>query len=115
MLVNKYNEKQITKNFNLIEYHCRCGQRHKTPFNKELFDLLQKNRDRINEPIYILSGHRCPEHNKKEGGVKNSKHITGWAADIYCGSMNAKQLMAKLKGFDYMYTKTKVVHVQLNR
>jgi len=32
--------------------------------------------------VLITSGYRCPELNKKVGGVANSQHIVGEAADI---------------------------------
>lgn len=34
------------------------------------------------EDIYITSGYRCPEHNKKVGGAGNSAHVKGMALDI---------------------------------
>lgn len=33
-------------------------------------------------PITISSGYRCPSLNKQVGGVCNSQHVTGQAADI---------------------------------
>ena len=30
----------------------------------------------------ILSGYRCPKHNKAVGGAKSSQHMLGTAADI---------------------------------
>jgi uncharacterized protein YcbK (DUF882 family) len=33
-------------------------------------------------PIRIVSGYRCPPHNKAVGGAKNSQHMYGSAADI---------------------------------
>lgn len=41
-----------------------------------------------NAAIRINSGYRCPELNKKLGGVSTSAHITGNAADCY--PMNGK-------------------------
>lgn len=36
----------------------------------------------LNQPIDILSGYRHPTTNAREGGVKNSLHIAGKAADV---------------------------------
>lgn len=36
-----------------------------------------------NHPIRVNSGFRCPELNTIVGGVKNSRHMAGKAADIY--------------------------------
>lgn len=33
-------------------------------------------------PVIVSSGYRCPELNAAVGGVSNSQHITGQAADI---------------------------------
>jgi uncharacterized protein YcbK (DUF882 family) len=33
-------------------------------------------------PIYITSGYRTPEHNKRVGGVANSQHLYGEACDF---------------------------------
>ena len=44
--------------------------------------VLEPLREHANQPIIISSGYRCPELNKAVGGVKNSQHMTGEAADI---------------------------------
>jgi zinc D-Ala-D-Ala carboxypeptidase len=36
----------------------------------------------IETPIRILSGYRCPEHNRAVGGVASSQHLQGKSADI---------------------------------
>lgn len=45
-------------------------------------NVLDPIRERTGEPIYVSSGYRCEAVNKKVGGVKNSQHLTGEAADI---------------------------------
>lgn len=37
-------------------------------------------------PLTILSGYRCPEHNKAVGGAQASEHTLGMAADVACPS-----------------------------
>lgn len=44
--------------------------------------VLQPLRDRLNRPIQISSGYRCPKLNKAVGGVADSAHTSGMAADI---------------------------------
>ena len=44
--------------------------------------VLDPIRERWQSPIYINSGYRCPELNKKVGGAPNSYHLRGMAADI---------------------------------
>lgn len=44
--------------------------------------VLEPLRVAMKEPIKISSGFRCRELNKKVGGVNNSQHIKGQAADL---------------------------------
>lgn len=50
--------------------------------------LLDPLRDFCGYTIRINSGYRHPELNRLLGGVKNSQHMTGEAADIYAFSNN---------------------------
>ena len=43
---------------------------------------LDPLREWYGKPIYVNSGYRCPELNKAVGGVENSFHVSGCAADI---------------------------------
>lgn len=45
-------------------------------------NVLDPLREAYGKPIYINSGYRCPELNKAVGGVSNSEHLTGRAADL---------------------------------
>ena len=45
--------------------------------------VLEPLRVHFNCPIIIGSGYRSPALNKAVGGVKNSQHMTGEAADIH--------------------------------
>ena len=46
------------------------------------FDVLQPLRDYVGRPIIVNSGYRTKEVNRLVGGVKNSQHLTGEAADL---------------------------------
>ena len=48
--------------------------------------LLDPIREAWGEPIVISSGYRCKELNTLVGGVKNSHHLLGCAADIIAGN-----------------------------
>ena len=52
--------------------------------------LLQPLRDALDEPIHISSGWRCTRLNILVGGVGNSWHLTGRAADCDNGNDNQK-------------------------
>lgn len=45
-------------------------------------NILQPIRDKWGDVICVNSGYRCKELNQKIGGVHNSQHLTGDAADI---------------------------------
>lgn len=57
-----------------------------------LLKILDDLREKIGEPIYINSGYRTPEHNKKIGGNTLSYHMYGMAADIRADRHTPKQL-----------------------
>ena len=44
--------------------------------------VLQPLRDAMGHQVKIGSGYRCPRLNAEVGGVKNSQHMTGEAADL---------------------------------
>ena len=58
--------------------------------------LLDPIRAAWGGPIMVTSGYRCPELNKKVGGVSNSQHMKGEAADITVGSQEANKRLFDL-------------------
>ncbi len=56
-------------------------------------NLLEPLRNKLNKPVTILSGYRCSELNKAVGGVGNSKHLFGQAADIRVEGMDNLELV----------------------
>lgn len=44
-------------------------------------------RKRLGAPLTISSGYRCAALNRAVGGVSNSYHLTGAAADLVCADM----------------------------
>jgi len=78
---------QITKDFNLSEFHCRDGTKVPEIYICNVIELiqnLQKLRDKLRFPIHVNSGYRSPDYNSKIGGVKSSQHLFAKAADITC-------------------------------
>ena len=81
----------LTRNFARAEFACKCG----CGFNDvdiELAFRLQAFRDQLGEPIQVLSGCRCPQHNRLVGGARNSQHLHGKAADISVHGLSAPTL-----------------------
>lgn len=76
---------KLTQNFNKIEFDSKDGAEMPPIIIiqiKELAEDLQVIRDYINKPIHINSAYRSITHNKDIGGVRNSYHTKGMAADI---------------------------------
>ena len=68
-----------------------------------IFNVLQPLRDRLGKPVNITSGFRCPLLNSKVGGVGNSQHLTGCAADIYVSGCTPRTLFDYIKGSGIVY------------
>jgi uncharacterized protein YcbK (DUF882 family) len=86
---------QITNNFHLIEFHSKDGSPmpdHVLQNVAELARNLQILRNEIGKPIHINSGYRSPEHNRRIGGVPNSFHTKGMAADIVVRGISPRKL-----------------------
>lgn len=49
--------------------------------------VLEPLRQHIGKPLVISSGYRCPQVNTLVGGVKNSQHMKGEAADLRIPSL----------------------------
>mgnify|MGYP003120147769 CR=1 FL=1 len=54
--------------------------------DRVFLSMLDNARDIANVPFKITSGVRSEAWNHKVGGVKNSSHILGYAADIACNT-----------------------------
>ena len=81
----------VSANFSKKEFECKCGCK-KYNMNPVLINAIQQLRDLIGQPIIINSGCRCMKHNLAVGGVKNSLHVKGKAADIRVKGMDPETL-----------------------
>lgn len=93
--------------------HCGCGE---TKVDMTLIIKLEELRTALgNKPIIITSGYRCPLHNKRCGGVKNSQHQYGKAADIKVVGMSPSYIGKKAReiGFSFVKVYSGWVHVDV--
>lgn len=72
--------------FKESEFACRCC-RQLPPSARENIRALVDNvldpaRRKLGKPVFVNSGYRCEKHNKEVGGVTNSQHMKGEAADL---------------------------------
>lgn len=51
--------------------------------NSLVDNVLDPIRDKFCTPVIITSGYRCPQVNQLVGGVANSQHMSGCAADFH--------------------------------
>lgn len=72
----------LTENFSRDEFKCQCGECGYADINMRLVQGLQLLRDKLGRKVHIISGCRCPSHNRAEGGATYSQHLLGTGADI---------------------------------
>lgn len=91
----------LTRNFSRSEFECKdfCGF---DDISMDLVWALQAIREAVGLPVHVSSGCRCEAHNAAEGGVDDSRHTYGDAADIWVKNMNP----VFLAGFVYAIKQT---------
>jgi len=93
---------QITNNFNLPEFQCKCGCKMPAKVLGNVLILaeqLQVLRDALNTPIHLTNAYRCVTHNKEVGGAKNSQHLLGKAADIQIEHLTPREVSTTIEIF----------------
>lgn len=81
--------------FTKDEFRCPCGQCGGFPAEpaETMVQAVDEIRRRLGVPVTVTSGLRCIPHNAEVGGVSNSRHLTGDAADI-TSSLSPSQMQA---------------------
>lgn len=80
----------LSKSLTRREIACKCGCGFDI-IDYKLIETFQALRDYVGKAIFITSGCRCPEHNKKVGGVEESAHVEGMALDMYVNGLSNRQ------------------------
>jgi uncharacterized protein YcbK (DUF882 family) len=86
---------RLSSNFQRKEFACQCGCNFDT-VDAVLLRILTSVRHYFQAPVTITSGCRCEEHNRKEGGPKNSYHLYGKAADIKVEGFSPSEVISYL-------------------
>ena len=114
-MLNQINNIIISPHFNLSEFACPCCRR--IMLHPLLLEKLEKLRKIIEKPMYITSGYRCFEYNRKVGGVANSYHCIGLAADIKVKDINLIELLGYAEEIDFagigLYEKKNFLHLDV--
>ena len=71
---------KLSRNFTRSELACPCCD--KCEMDEAFMNRLQVFRDLYGKPLVIVSGYRCPLHNRKVRGSPKSDHLRGEAVDI---------------------------------
>lgn len=80
--VKRDGDGKVSKHFRVREFASKDGA-DKVLIDDNLVALLEDIREAVGgKAITINSGYRSPEHNAAVGGVSNSQHVKGTAADI---------------------------------
>jgi len=92
-----------------------CKGTGKLVVDTEAMDILQRLRTNLGKPLILTSAYRSPEHNRKVGGAKASKHMEGVAFDVRMDNhdphtFEAAARAAGFSGFGY-YPKSGFMHI----
>lgn len=84
--------------FTREEFRCQCGGKYCDGFPAEpdetLVRLVNDIRKKAGRPAHRSSGLRCPTWNAIQGGVSNSKHMSGKALDFFVEGVSGSDLLA---------------------
>jgi uncharacterized protein YcbK (DUF882 family) len=114
----------LSRKFSRKEFacHCGCGTDNVSP---ELVAALQELRDRAGRPVMVVSGCRCPEHNREVGGEPQSFHLAtevleGRAGDVRIPGLGlwriyelAREIPAFARGGIGVYPENGFVHLDV--
>lgn len=92
------------------EFRCQCGGKYCDGFpaepSRKLVELADQVREHFGSPGHRTSGLRCKIHNANEGGVSDSRHMTGKALDFWIEGQTAATVLAYVQtmpGVRYAY------------
>lgn len=96
--------------FNREEFRCKCGGKYCNGFPAEPKEAMVRIADQLRRnlgvPVRVISGLRCETWNSIQGGVHNSQHRFGEAADICavgCTQAQVEAELEKIGGVRYHY------------
>lgn len=79
-------------------------------------NVLDPAREKLGKAIVVNSGFRCPLHNGAVGGVANSQHVRGEAADVTCkDNRRLAKIFVEQGRFDQLIQYPTFLHVSYKR
>ena len=88
------NDFPVSAHFRLCEFEDPTTKQ--VMLDPALVAVLEQIRFHIGIPLFITSGYRTPEHNRSVGGLENSRHLTGHAADAVPVDGNVVRMVDEL-------------------
>ena len=116
--LKKDGGKKLSSNFRVREFACGDGS-DAVFVAPRLVIVLQSIRSHFGKPVTIHSGYRTPPYNTKVGGVEDSQHTYGTAADISINGVSVADVAAYARSImpDWggvgIYKKQGFVHVDV--
>ena len=95
--------------FTKEEFACKCKTHcngYPAQMERRVVELAEGARIHFGRPGIVVSGLRCTEWNRLQGGVANSRHLVGKALDLRIQGLKAKELLAFIQqqpGVRYAY------------
>lgn len=81
------------KYFTLSDFDCPSLPNSGVNMDSDFLAALDHAREIAGIPFYVKSGYRTKEHNTYVGGVPNSSHLIGVAADIGVRNGNERYII----------------------
>ena len=105
------------EHFNLMEFDSPDVEGSGGLMDRGFLMKLDLARGNAGIPFTITSGYRTKEHNAKVGGVSDSSHTLGLAADISCNNSKDRLLIVSSllrAGFNRIGIANTFIHVDLD-
>jgi len=80
----------LSAHFSKAELACHCCGELK--IENGLIEALEQLRTLAGKEIIVHDAYRCPAHNQEVGGVTDSEHTRGMAADISIAGLSLQQM-----------------------
>ena len=97
----KTSSELFSEHFAKSEFTCHCCGRGANKIHPRLIELLEELRAKAGVPLHINCGYRCPAHNAEVGGVPNSQHVLGTAADITIPAISFSKAQQLVRSIDF--------------
>ena len=81
---------KLSPHFSKNEMACHCCGDLK--IDQRLLGGLESLRKLAGAPVIVHDAYRCPKHNEEVGGVADSEHTRGLAADVRIPGLSLQQM-----------------------